>query len=148
MWAALAEMDRAAFPEKDVRDAAVIAMQSAGDRRQRHPHLQALVPEAVWTRAGRRLSCICLDPQALTRIFQAKVFRMLVDQRRLGRDHGASPEQVMIEPCRLPWSARTVFDPWTGSCGVGARKTTAFLARFDSVAGFDPSSPCSYHPVA
>ena len=53
--------------------AAVIAIQTAGDQIGWHPHLHALVSNAVWTRDGRRLPISYLDPDAMTRIFQAKV---------------------------------------------------------------------------
>jgi hypothetical protein len=47
------------------------------------------VPDAVWTRDGRRLPISYLDPQALTRIFQGKGLPMLVNQRCLSREFAA-----------------------------------------------------------
>jgi hypothetical protein len=88
-WETLVEMYRAAFPEEDVMGAAVIAIQTAGDQLQWRPHLHALVPDAVWTRDGRRLSISYLDPHTMTRVFQAKVLRMLVDEHRLTPEFAA-----------------------------------------------------------
>ncbi len=76
-WETLKEMHQGAFPEGDVRGTAVIAVQTAGDQLQWHPHLHALVADAVWGR------------DAMTRIFQAKVLRMLVDERCLSREFAA-----------------------------------------------------------
>jgi hypothetical protein len=88
-WQTLREMHQGAFPHEDVRGAAVIASQTAGDQLGWHPHLQALVPDAVWTRDGRRLPISYLDLQALTRIFQGQVLPMLVNQRCLSREFAA-----------------------------------------------------------
>jgi len=79
-WETLAEMYRAAFPAEEVMGAAVIAIQTAGDQLQWHPHAHALVPDAVWTRDGRRFSISYLDPHVMTRIFQLKVLGMLVEE--------------------------------------------------------------------
>jgi hypothetical protein len=49
----------------------------------------ALVPDAVWTREGRRLPISYLDPEAMTRIFQATVLQMLVQERCLSREFAA-----------------------------------------------------------
>ncbi len=88
-WETLKELHQGAFPEEDVRGAAVIAIQTAGDQPQWHPHLHALVADAVWARDGRRLPISYLDPDAMTRIFQAKVLRMLVDERCLSPEFAA-----------------------------------------------------------
>jgi hypothetical protein len=88
-WETLKEMHQGAFPEEDVRGAAVIAVQTAGDQLGWHPHLHALVPDAVWTREGRRLPISYLDPDAMTRSFQAKVLGMLVDERCLSPEFAA-----------------------------------------------------------
>jgi len=71
-WETLKEMHQGAFPEEDVRGAAVIAIKTAGDQLGWHPHLHALVPDAVWTRAGWRLPISYLDPDAMTRIFKPR----------------------------------------------------------------------------
>ena len=88
-WDALKEMHQGTFPEEDVRGAAVIAVQTAGDQLGWHPHLHALVPDAVWTHDGRRLPISYLDPDAMTRFFQAKVLRMLVDEHCLSPEFAA-----------------------------------------------------------
>ena len=56
------------------------------------------VPDAVWTRDGRRLPISYLDPQALTRIFQGKGLPMLVNQRCLSREFAA--RQIGRASCR------------------------------------------------
>jgi hypothetical protein len=69
--------------------AAVVAMQTAGDQVQWRPHLHALVPHAVWTRDGRRLSISYLDPNLITRIFRTKVLQMLVEEHCLSSEFAA-----------------------------------------------------------
>ena len=88
-WETLAEVYQVAFPDQDVMGAAVIAIQTAGDQLLWHPHLHALVPDAVWSRDGRRFSISYLDPHVMTRIFQAKVLRILVDERCLSPEFAA-----------------------------------------------------------
>jgi len=88
-WETLKEMHQGAFPQEDVRGAAVIAVQTAGDQLQWHPHLHALVPDAVWARDGWRLSFSYLDPEAMTRIFQTRVLQMLVDEHCLSPEFAA-----------------------------------------------------------
>jgi hypothetical protein len=46
-WDTLKEMHQGTFPEEDVRGAAVIAVQTAGDQLGWHPHLHALVTQHV-----------------------------------------------------------------------------------------------------
>ncbi len=67
----------------------VIAIQTAGDQVGWHPHLHALVPDAVCARDRRRLSISYLDPDTMTRIFQAKVLRMLLDELCLSPEFAA-----------------------------------------------------------
>jgi hypothetical protein len=145
-WETLKEMHQGAFPEEDVRGAAVIAVHTTGDQLQWHPHLHALVPDAVWTREGRRLSISYLDPEAMTRIFQGKVLAVLVQERCLSPEFAArllawrhSGFQVYraesVEPDNTPAlerlcayigravfaSSRVEYDPSTG----GVRYRTA-----------------------
>jgi hypothetical protein len=69
--------------------AAAVAIQTAGDQVQWRPHLRALVPHAVWTRDGRRLSISYLDPNLITRIFRTKVLQMLVEEHCLSSEFAA-----------------------------------------------------------
>jgi len=127
-WETLREMHQAAFPEEDVRGAAVIAIQTAGDQLQWHPHLHALVPDAVWARDGRRLPISYLDTGAMTRIFQAKVLRMLVGE------HGLSPEFA----ARLASWRHTGFEVYGPS---RSNRTTSWPCGACAPVSAAPSSP-------
>jgi len=85
-WETVRDVHRAVLGREDVVPGAVAGIQTFGQLIHWHPHIHALVTEGAFTPAGTFLPLPEIESEPFLRLWEHKVFRLLLDAERIDQD--------------------------------------------------------------